>query len=209
MIRHGFFNRFGGVSKGIYKGLNCGLGSDDKIRDVKKNIEKVCYKIGCNKNNLVLLDQIHSNYVYKISKIPKKKLKGDSLITNKKGIALGILTADCAPIFIYDSKLKIISAIHSGWKGSLKGIAEKIIDFLIKNGSKKNNLKVVIGPCIRQNNYEVKRDFYKTFIKSSINNKIFFKNYKKKIYFNLPGFISYQIKKKGVKNIEVIKKKYI
>ena len=136
----------------------------------------------------------------------KLRLLGDALITNCKGIALGILTADCAPIFIYDSKLKNISAIHSGWKGSLKGIAEKVIDFLVKKGSKKNNLRVVIGPCIAQNNYEVKIDFYKKFIKSSINNKIFFKNYKKKIYFNLPGFISYQIKKKGVKNIEVIKK---
>ena len=77
MIRHRFFNRFGGVSKGIYKGLNCGLGSDDKKRDVKENIKKVCQKIGCDKNNLILLDQIHSNNVYKISKIPKRKLKGD------------------------------------------------------------------------------------------------------------------------------------
>ena len=107
-IRHGFFNRLGGVSKGIYKGLNCGPGSNDKIIDVRKNIEIVCQKIGCNKNNLVLLDQIHSNNVYKISKIPKKKLKGDSLVTNKKGIALGILTADCAPVFIYDPVLSLI-----------------------------------------------------------------------------------------------------
>ena len=99
-VRHGFFNRLGGVSKGIYKGLNCGLGSDDKIIDVKKNIEKVCQKIGCNKNNLILLNQIHSNKVHKILEIPKKKLKGDSLITNKKGIALGILTADCATVLI-------------------------------------------------------------------------------------------------------------
>ena len=87
-IRHGFFNRFGGVSKGIYKGLNCGLGSDDKIKDVRKNLEKVCQKFDCNRNNLLLLDQIHSNKVYKILEIPKKKLKGDSIITNKKGIAL-------------------------------------------------------------------------------------------------------------------------
>ena len=64
MIRHGFFNRFGGVSKGIYKGLNCGLGSDDKKRDVKENIKKVCQKIGCDKNNLVLLDQIPVSYTH-------------------------------------------------------------------------------------------------------------------------------------------------
>ena len=75
-IKHGFFNRQGGVSKGIYKSLNCGLGSDDKIKDVRKNLEKVCKKIGCNKNNLVLLNQTHSNIVHKVNKIPKKKLKG-------------------------------------------------------------------------------------------------------------------------------------
>ena len=210
-ISHGFFGRKGGFSKGIYKSLNCGPGSLDKKKYVKKNIVKVCDKIKCGKKKLILLNQLHSNKFHIINNIKKlnsrkKRLLGDALITNYKGIALGILTADCAPIFIYDLKLKIISAIHSGWKGSLKGIAEKVIDFLVKNGSKKNNLRVVIGPCIAQNNYEVKIDFYKKFIKSSINNKIFFKNYKKKIYFNLPGFISYQIKKKGVKNIEVIKK---
>ena len=107
---------------------------------------------------------------------------------------------------MYDSKLKIISAIHSGWKGSLKGITEKVLDFLLKNGSKKNNLKVVIGPCINQNKYEVKIDFFNKFIKNNKNNKIFFKINKKKIYFNLSKFISYQIKKKGVRNIELIKK---
>ena len=71
-IRHGFFNREGGVSKGIYKSLNCGLGSNDKIKNVRKNIEKVCKKIGCNKKNLILLNQIHSNIVHKVNKIPKK-----------------------------------------------------------------------------------------------------------------------------------------
>ena len=118
-IRHGFFNREGGVSKGIYKGLNCGPGSKDKIKNIKKNIEKVCKKIGCNKKNLILLDQVHSNIVHNVNRVTKKKLKGDSLITGKKGIALGILTADCAPVFIYDPINNLISALHAGWKLSL------------------------------------------------------------------------------------------
>ena len=75
-IRHGFFNRQGGVSKGIYKSLNCGPGSKDKLEDIKKNIETVCKKIGCNKNKLILLNQIHSNIVHKVNKISKKKIKG-------------------------------------------------------------------------------------------------------------------------------------
>jgi len=206
MIRHGFFNRFGGVSKGIYKGLNCGLGSDDKIRDVKKNIEKVCKKIGCNKNNLVLLDQIHSNNVYKISKIPKKKLKGDSLITNKKGIPLGILTADCAPVFIYDPINNLIGALHAGWKGAYKKIVYTTLRKFESSGSNFKNLLVVIGPCIGKENYEVRNDFLDKFINQDISNKKFFKIKRDKIYFSLKDYIKEQFVKSGVKNIEIIRK---
>ena len=206
MIRHGFFNRLGGVSKGIYKGLNCGLGSDDKIKDVRKNIEKVCQKIGCNKNNLILLDQIHSNHIHKIIKIPKKKLKGDSLITNKKGIALGILTADCAPVFIYDPVNNLISALHAGWKGAYKKIVSTTLRKFKSNGSNFKNLIAVIGPCIGKENYEVRNDFLDKFINLDKSNKKFFKMKRDKIYFSLKDYIKEQLMKSGVKNIEIISK---
>ncbi len=206
MIRHGFFNRLGGVSKGIYKGLNCGLGSDDEIKDVRKNIEKVCKKIGCNKNNLILLDQIHSNHIHKIIKIPKKKLKGDSLITNKKGIALGILTADCAPVFIYDPVNNLISALHAGWKGAYKKIVSNTLRKFKSNGSNFKNLIAVIGPCIGKENYEVRNDFLDKFINLDNSNKKFFKMKRDKIYFSLKDYIKEQLVKSGVKNIEIIKK---
>ncbi len=140
-IRHGFFNREGGVSRGIYKSLNCGPGSKDKIKNIKKNIEKVCKKIGCNKKNLILLDQVHSNIVHNVNRVTKKKLKGDSLITGKKGIALGILTADCAPVFIYDPINNLISALHAGWKGSKNNYEVKkdfLNKFIVKKKSNKN-----------------------------------------------------------------------
>ena len=206
MIRHGFFNRLGGVSKGIYKGLNCGLGSEDKIKDVRKNIEKVCQKIGCNKNNLILLDQIHSNHIHKIIKIPKKKLKGDSLITNKKGIALGILTADCAPVFIYDPVNNLISALHAGWKGAYKKIVSTTLRKFKSNGSNFKNLIAVIGPCIGKENYEVRNDFLDKFINLDKSNKKFFKMKRDKIYFSLKDYIKEQLMKSGVKNIEIISK---
>ena len=205
-IEHGFFNRKGGFSKGIYKSLNCGIGSKDKIKDVKKNIEKVCLKIGCNKNNLILLNQIHSNNVYKISKIPKRKLKGDSLITNKKGIALGILTADCAPVFIYDPVNNLISALHAGWKGAYKKIVYTTLRKFKSSGSNFNNLIVVIGPCIGKDSYEVRNDFLDKFIKQERSNKKFFKTKRNKIYFSLTDYIKEQLLKFGVKNIEIIKK---
>ena len=105
-ISHGFFNKLGGYSTGIYKSLNCGPGSKDNKRNINKNLRKICIKIKCSKKNLILLNQIHSNKVISINKAPKRKLLGDALITSKKKFALGILTADCAPVFIYDPKKK-------------------------------------------------------------------------------------------------------
>ena len=205
-IEHGFFNRKGGFSKGIYKSLNCGVGSRDNIKDVKKNIEKVCLKIGCNKNKLILLNQIHSNNVCKVNKIPNKKLYGDSLITNKKGIALGILTADCAPVFIYDPVNNLISALHAGWKGAYKKIVSTTLRKFKSSGSNFNDLIVVIGPCIGKNNYEVRNDFLDKFIKQEKSNIKFFETKRNKIYFSLTDYIKEQLVKFGVKNIEIIKK---
>ena len=205
-IRHGFFNREGGVSKGIYKSLNCGPGSKDKIKNIKKNIEKVCKKIGCNKKNLILLDQVHSNIVHNVNRVTKKKLKGDSLITGKKGIALGILTADCAPVFIYDPINNLISALHAGWKGAFKQIISNTIKKFKIKGSNLNDLIVVIGPCISKNNYEVKRDFLNKFIVKEKSNKNFFNYKNNKIFFSLNDFIKKSFLDLGIKNIEIIKK---
>ena len=205
-ITHGFFNREGGVSKGIYKSLNCGPGSKDKIKNIKKNIEKVCKKIGCNKKNLILLDQVHSNIVHNVNRVTKKKLKGDSLITGKKGIALGILTADCAPVFIYDPINNLISALHAGWKGAFKQIISNTIKKFKIKGSNLNDLIVVIGPCISKNNYEVKRDFLNKFIVKEKSNKNFFNYKNNKIFFSLNDFIKKSFLDLGIKNIEIIKK---
>jgi len=208
-IKHNFFNRLGGQSKGIYKSLNCGLGSLDKKRYINDNLKIVCKKIGVSSKKIILLDQTHSNkfhFVDKNFKFNKKKLIGDAIITNTKKIAIGVLTADCAPILIYDNKKNIISAIHAGWKGALKGIVGKVIKFLIKNGSKPENLIAAIGPCITQNNYQVQVDFRDKFIKKNKQNKRFFKITKNKTYFSLNKYIYFEFKKFGVKNLEIINK---
>ena len=205
-ISHAFFNRAGGYSKGIYKSLNCGLGSRDKLENINANLNEVCKQIGCKRKNLVLLHQIHSNKIYSIIKTPKKKLKGDSLITNRKKIALGILTADCAPIFLFDKKKNIIAAIHAGWKGAYKHIIKSTIEKFLKKGSSINNLIAVIGPCISKNNYEVKQDFLKIFMKQDKSNNRFFSYKKNRIYFSLRDYIKNQLRNIGIKKIDVIKK---
>tara|TARA_Y100001936_G_C15924903_1_gene586136 strand:- start:204 stop:953 length:750 start_codon:yes stop_codon:yes gene_type:complete len=204
-IKHGFFDSIGGVSSGVYKSLNCGMGSKDKKENVIKNLKIVSKKIGIKKK-IILLNQQHSNKIYFINKRPKYKLFGDGLITCTKNLAIGILTADCAPILIFDCKKNIIGAAHSGWKGAYKKIGVKMINYLKKRGSKLNNIYAVVGPCISQNNYEIKDDFKLRFLKQNPGNKKYFKSTKNKIYFDLKGYIFRQLKNIGVNNIEIIKK---
>ena len=206
-IRHCFLGAEGGKSKGIYKSLNCGRSSFDTKINVTQNLKVACKKIGSTNKNLILLHQVHSNKFFFINKRKyKTKLIGDALITNKKKIVLGILTADCAPIIIYDPKLKIISAIHAGWKGAYKEIIKKVVNFLIKTGSDTKDLVAAVGPCITQKSYEIKSDFKLKFLKQNTVNKTFFKKIKKKTYFSLNKYVYYQLKSLGLKKIDLIDK---
>ena len=208
-INHGFFDKKGGKSTGIYKSLNCGVGSSDSKKNVLNNLKIVCKKINCSSKNLILLNQIHSNKFYFIDKnykFKKKKLNGDALITNVKKIALGVLVADCVPVLIYDKNLKIISAIHAGWKGVYKEIIKKVVKFFIKKGSNTKNLVAVIGPSISEKSYEVQKDFKDKFLKKDKQSKFFFKIRKNKTYFGLNKYVYYHLKKLGIKNLEIIKK---
>ena len=208
-INHGFFDKKGGKSTGIYKSLNCGVGSYDSKKNVLNNLKIVCKKINCSSKNLILLNQIHSSKFYFINKnykFKKKKLNGDALITNIKKIALGVLVADCVPVLIYDKNLKIISAIHAGWKSVYKEIIKKVVKFLIKKGSNTKNLVAVIGPSISEKSYEVQKDFKDKFLKKDKQSKFFFKIRKNKTYFGLNKYVYYHLKKLGIKNLEIIKK---
>ena len=208
-INHGFFDKKGGKSTGIYKSLNCGIGSSDSKKNVLNNLKIVCKKINCSSKNLILLNQIHSSKFYFINKnykFKKKKLNGDALITNVKKIALGVVVADCVPVLIYDKNLKIISAIHAGWKGVYKEIIKKVVKFFIKKGSNTKNLVAVIGPSISEKSYEVQKDFKSKFLKKDKQSKFFFKIRKNKTYFGLNKYVYNQLKKIGIKNLEIINK---
>ena len=205
-LKHGFFNSKGGVSKGIYKSLNCGPGSFDKSNLISTNLKLVLRKLKSTQKKLVLLHQVHSNKIFFINKKVKKKLIGDGLLTKNKNLAIGILTADCCPILFYDPKKSIIGAVHAGWKGAFKNIGVKMVSEFKKKGTKLEDLYVAIGPTISQNSYEVKKDFKYRFLKQKLSNRKFFKMKRNKIYFDLVGYIYNQMKKSGIKNIEIIKK---
>ena len=207
-LKHGFFNRAGGKSKKVYKSLNCGPGSKDLSSNVKKNLQIVKKKINRSAKDIFLLQQMHSNkFIYIDDKYKlKTKVKADAIITNQRNLPIAVLTADCAPILICDNKKNMIAAMHTGWKGAYKGIIKKVIKFMIKKGCKLENITAVVGPCIAVENYEIKQDFIKKFLKKDIKNKIFFKKIRNKNYFNLNKYIYSQLKKLKVKSIDVINK---
>ncbi|MEY4342314.1 MAG: hypothetical protein RL736_104 [Pseudomonadota bacterium] len=208
-IKSFFFSRKNGVSKGIYKSLNCGLGSSDQKMLVKNNIKIVAKKTGCKLNNLVLLRQYHSNKVIDFDNLLiKKRYKADGIITTVSKFAFGILTADCVPILVADKKNKTIAAVHSGWKGANAGIIDNLIKAFKKKGSKLPDLIVAIGPCISQKSYEVKKDFVNEIKNKNFDYKKYFKILNNKIYFNLRMFVNNKFLKLGVlnRNIEHINK---
>ena len=207
-LKHGFFNSIGGKSKNIYKSLNCGPGSKDLSSNVKKNLQIVKKKINKSAKDIFLLHQVHSNkFIYIDDKYKLKiKPKADAIITNQKNLPIAVLTADCAPILICDNKKNMIAAMHTGWKGAYKGIIKKVIKFMIKKGCKLENITAVVGPCIAVENYEIKQNFIKKFLKKDIKNKIFFRKIRNKNYFNLNKYIYSQLKNLKVKNIDVINK---
>jgi YfiH family protein len=206
-INHGFFNKNGGVSEGIYKSLNCGIGSKDKKNNIKKNLKIVKRKIGKKSKEIFLVKQIHSNkfiFLSKNSKIKNRSINADAIVTEKKKFPIAILTADCVPLLLFDKKRKMIAAIHAGWKGALKGIINKVIKFMLKKGCSRKDITVAIGPSITQKNYNVKLNFKNKFIKKHKKNKIFFKNINKLIYFDLPNYIKSQLKFNKISKIDMI-----
>jgi len=206
-IKHCFFSRNNGVSLGVYKSLNCGLGSNDNKENVLKNLELVSSKINCKKDSLITLNQKHTDQVvhFKNEISVKNKLAADAIVSEVKNIGISILTADCAPILFYDQRKKIIGCAHSGWKGALNGIIKNTVKKFNELNSDNNDLIAVIGPCISKKNYEVKKDFFDKFISQDKNNEIFFKlSVNEKFFFDLRGFINKEIFNLGIKNIENI-----
>ena len=205
-INHGFFNSDGGKSKGIYKSLNCGPGSKDRASHVKKNLELVKKKINKSAKDVFLLQQTHSDkfiyidHQYRL----KKKPKVDAIITNQKNLPIAVLTADCVPILICDDKIKMIAAIHAGWKGAYKGIIAKVIKFMIKKGCKLENITAAIGPSISVKNYEVKEEFKKKFLKKDKKNIKYFRINNNRLYFDLTKYVHSLLLSNNLKNIDAL-----
>ena len=164
-IKHCFFSKNGGYSKGLYKSLNCGIGSKDNKKSVSKNLKLVSKKLKIKNNKLILMRQTHSNKVVVIKKHNlKKRINSDAIITNIKGIGLGVLTADCVPILIYDYRNKVVGCIHAGWRGAFKDIIKNTI-IRMKKLNANSKVYACVGPCLGAESYEVDLSFFNKFLK--------------------------------------------
>ena len=205
-INHCFFSKNGGVSRGVYDSLNCGLGSSDKKENILKNLDIVKKKMGLNSENLFSMNQTHSNNVTVINNANKhiQKINSDALVTKQRNIGISVLTADCVPVLIYDEVNQIIACVHAGWKGAVSGIVENTLNTISKM-SRNSKINVAIGPCIGVNNYEVGKEFYAKFINvSKKNEKFFLSNRKGKLLFDLRNYVNSKFEELEVNHVENI-----
>ena len=199
-VKHCFFSRKKGFSKGIYESLNCGRGSKDNKKNIQKNLKFVAKTMAVERAKLILMHQTHSNKVVEITKKNyKKMIVADAMITQMRNLAIGVVTADCVPIIFCDIKSQVAGCIHAGWKGAFSGIVEKTIQKVQKLNFK-NQIYASVGPCIGDKSYEVDIKFYKKFVSKSWKYKIYFKEKNKtKKLFNLRKFVADKLLKLGVK----------
>ena len=201
--KHGFFTRLDGLSKKQFRSLNCSSSNEDDKKNVNGNRLIAIKNLNLNKKKLILITQTHSSKVIRITKNNlDKNIKADGVITSLNNVILGILTADCAPVIIYDDKNKFVCNLHSGWKGSLNNISQTAIKLFDKYQIKRKNLTAIVGPCLGAKNYEVDKNFQRMFIEKNIKYSKFFRyKNKKKSYFNLRALINYQLSELGLKKI--------
>jgi YfiH family protein len=199
-IAHGFFGRAGGVSTGIYESLNCGPGSSDDPAAVAENRNRVAAALSPSAR-LISLSQIHSATVHTLSG-REDRPEGDAMVTATPGVALGILTADCAPVLLADPQAQVIGAAHAGWKGALGGVLESTLEAMERLGAARGNIRAVIGPCISQQAYEVGWEFRDRFLELGLKNRRFFVPSDKEGHyrFDLPGYAAHRLTAAGVES---------
>jgi polyphenol oxidase len=201
-IRHGFFTRAGGVSEGVYTSLNCGLGSGDRPDHVLTNRARAMQRFDAEGSALATLYQVHSPTVVEVERpwAPGTAPKADGMVTARPGVALGILTADCAPVLLADRTAAVIGAAHAGWRGALGGVVEATVAAMARLGASPERIAAAVGPCIAQRSYEVGPEFPAPFIADDAANERFFVPAQRAghFLFDLRGYVGERLHRAGV-----------
>lgn len=207
-ITHGFFGRQGGVSGGIYAGLNCGYGSGDDSALVCENRTRVATWLGTREEQLITLYQIHSADALHVTAPWTRAAppKADAMATTLRGVALGVLAADCAPILLADARAGVIGCAHSGWKGAIGGVVESIVALMERLGASRARIHAAVGPCISRASYEVGPEFEARFVEHDAANKRYFAPSSRARHwqFDLPGYVTTRLKAAGLGAVEAL-----
>lgn len=202
-IRHGFFTRTGGVSQGIYAGLNVGIGSDDDRDRVIENRARVAAWFDLPLERLATVHQVHSPDVVVVDtqSAASERPKADAMVTNVPGIVLGVLSADCGPILFADAEAGVIGAAHAGWKGALHGVLENTIEAMVSLGADRANITAVLGPSIGPKSYEVGPEFVSNFRSVDPSYDVFFSASTRQDHamFDLPSLTIRRLTDAGVR----------
>lgn len=200
-IRHGFFTRAGGVSGGIYAGLNVGLGSDDERAAVIENRSRVAAHLGVAEARLVSPWQVHSPDVVTVDRpFEGDRPRADGIVTATPGLAIAVVTADCGPILFADPKARVIAAAHAGWKGALDGVLENTVGAMETLGARRDDIVAVLGPSISRHAYEVGPEFVERFTAADPGNARWFGPSSRPGHamFDLQGYTVERLMKAGV-----------
>jgi YfiH family protein len=205
-IRHAFFTREGGVSDGIYRSLNGGIGSRDAPEKVRENRARMAAALGVAPTHLVTCYQIHSPNVVVATEpwTRENSPRADAILTKVPGLAIGVSTADCGPVLFADAEAHVIGAAHAGWKGALTGVLEATVAAMEKLGATRSRIRAAIGPLIRQPNYEVGPEFVDRFKAVDAAYGKFFKPAVREGHamFDLPGYIRFRLERTEIQSVE-------
>lgn len=204
-VFHAFFTRSGGVSTGIYAGLNCAPASADSPACIAENRARAAAEMGVAPERLLTLRQTHSAMCHLVRDPwpPGTLVEGDALVTDRPGLALGVLTADCAPVLLAGrgNSGPVIGAVHAGWKGAIGGVLESGLAAMESLGASRQSLCAVIGPCIARDSYEVGGDFRADFLAHDPENTRFFKPRADSFTFDLPAYVAHRLTQAGLVRI--------
>jgi polyphenol oxidase len=205
-IRHAFFTREGGVSAGLYSSLNCGFGSGDAAEKVAENRARAMAALDLAPDRLVTCHQVHSPDVVTVAAPWRREdnPRADALVTNRRGIALGILTADCVPVLFADADAGVIGAAHAGWKGALGGVVAATVAAMARLGAAPGRMRAAIGPCIAQRSYEVGPEFPARFLAEDADNGDFFAPARRAghFMFDIAGYVERRLIAAGIGAIQ-------
>lgn len=206
-VPHGFFTRRGGVSTGAFASLNCSLSSPDDPDAVRANRLRVALAVGVAPDGLVGLTQVHGAAVVTVVKpwAAGAGAKADAMVTDRPGVALGIVTADCAPVLFVDPARNIVGAAHAGWRGAVAGVLEATVEAMARLGANPSTVTAVVGPCIAQPSYEVAADLRDAVLARSADDAVFFAPGRRaeRWQFDLPGYCAVRLRLAGVARVEI------